>query len=243
MTSNIELERISLQDLKKLVEEAKKWDLKLVLIGGYAVRAYTKPRRFTKDLDFVTNREGLGQMKGFLHYMIYEYKSGEFWLSGSKKLNETWIDLHMSVDKVHDITTGYDYPVTPDFFKNSQKRKITAYFEENSHMSLQAQISSIEDLLIMKLIPLRDKDLVDIIALILDSYDQMNPLRLYQSIHEANLRSDINSRLTTLFLQIKRRERINQTWRNITGTEYRISHSEITSLKKRIKKIMETIAK
>jgi len=243
MTSNIELERISLQDLKKLVEEAKKWDLKLVLIGGYAVRAYTKPRRFTKDLDFVTNREGLGQMKGFLHYMNYEYKSGEFWLSGSKKLNETWIDLHMSVDKVHDITTGYDYPVTPDFFKNSQKRKITAYFEENSHMSLQAQISSIEDLLIMKLIPLRDKDLVDIIALILDSYDQMNPLRLYQSIHEANLRSHINSRLTTLFLQIKRRERINQTWRNITGTEYRISHSEITSLKKRIKKIMETIAK
>jgi len=191
----------------------------------------------------VTNREGLGQMKGFLHYMNYEYKSGEFWLSGSKKLNETWIDLHMSVDKVHDITTGYDYPVTPDFFKNSQKRKITAYFEENSHMSLQAQISSIEDLLIMKLIPLRDKDLVDIIALILDSYDQMNPLRLYQSIHEANLRSHINSRLTTLFLQIKRRERINQTWRNITGTEYRISHSEITSLKKRIKKIMETIAK
>ncbi|MEA2089340.1 MAG: DUF6036 family nucleotidyltransferase [Thermoproteota archaeon] len=243
MTSNIELERISLQDLKKLVEEAKEWDLKLVLIGGYAVRAYTKPRRFTKDLDFVTIREGLGQMKGFLHYMNYEYKSGEFWLSGSKKLNETWIDLHMSIDKVHDITTGYDYPVTPDFFQNLQKRKITTYFEENSHMSLQAQISPIEDLLIMKLIPLRDKDLIDVIALILDSYDQINPSRFYQSIHKANLRSHINSRLTTLFLQIKRKERINQTWRNITGTEYRISHSEIASLKKRIKKLMETIAK
>lgn len=141
MTSNIELERISLEDLKKLVEEAKEWDLKLALIGGYAVRAYTKPRRFTKDLDFVTIHEGLGQMKGFLHYMNYEYKSGEFWLSGSKKLNETWIDLHMSIDKVHDITTGYDYPITPNFFQNSQKRKITAYFEENSHISLQAKIS------------------------------------------------------------------------------------------------------
>jgi len=243
MTSNIELERTSLEDLKKLVEEAKQWNLKLVLIGGYAVRAYTKPRRFTKDLDFVTIREGLGQMKGFLHHMNYEYKSGEFWLSGSKKLKETWIDLHMSIDKVHDITTGYDYPITPNFFKNSQKRKITAYFEENSYLSLQAQISSIEDLLIMKLIPLRDKDLIDVIALVLDSYGQINPSRLTQSIHEANLRSHINSRLTTLFLQTKRKERINQTWRNITGTEYRISHSEITSLKKRIKKLIETIAK
>lgn len=243
MTSNTELERISLQDLKKLVEEAKEWTLKLVLIGGYAIRAYTKPRRFTKDLDFVTIREGLGQMKGFLHHMNYEYKSGEFWLSGSKKLNETWIDLHMSIDKVHDITTGYDYPVTPNFFKSSQKRKITAYFEENSYLSLQAQICPIEDLLIMKLIPMRDKDLVDVIALILDSHDQIKPSRLYQIIHEANLRPHINSRLTTLFLQTKRKERINQTWRNITGTEYRISHSEITSLKKRIKKLMETIAK
>lgn len=243
MTSNIELERVSLEDLKKLVKVAKEWELKLALIGGYAVRAYTKPRRFTKDLDFVTIREGLGQMKGFLHYMNYEYKSGEFWLSVSKKLNETWIDLHMSIDKVHDITTGYDYPITPNFFQNSQKRKITAYFEENAHISLQAKICPIEDLLIMKLIPLRDKDLIDTIALILDSYDQINPSRLYQNIHEANLRAHINSRLTTLFLQIKRKERINQTWRNITGTEYRISHGEITSLKKRIKKLIETIAK
>lgn len=243
MTSNTELERKSLQDLKKLVEEAEKWDLKLVLIGGYAVRAYTKPRRFTKDIDFVTIREGLGQMKGFLQYMNYEYKSGEFWLSGSKKLNETWIDLHMSIDKVHDITTGYDYPITPNFFQNSQKRKITAYFDENSYLSIQAQACPIEDLLIMKLIPLRDKDLIDVLALILDSYDQINPSTLYQNIHEANLHSHINSRLTTLFLQIKRKERLNQTWRNITGTEYRISHSEITSLKKRTKKLIETIAK
>jgi len=243
MTSNIELERKSLEDLKKLVEQAQEWDLKLVLIGGYAVRAYTKPRRFTKDLDFVTIRKGLGQMKGFLHYMNYEYKSGELWLSGSKRLDETWIDLHMSIDSVHDITTGYDYPITPDFFQNSQKRKITAYFEENSHMLIKAQICPIEDLLIMKLIPLRDKDLVDVIALILDSYDQINPSRFCQNIDEANLRAHINSRLTALFLQIKRKERINRSWRSITGTEYRISHNESISLKRRIKKLMESITK
>ena len=46
-----ELEIESLKDSKKVIEEAEKWRIKLVLIGGYAVRAYTRGYRFTKDID------------------------------------------------------------------------------------------------------------------------------------------------------------------------------------------------
>lgn len=45
---------VSLKDLERIDQEAKNFQINLILIGGYAVRAYTYPRswRFTKDVDF-----------------------------------------------------------------------------------------------------------------------------------------------------------------------------------------------
>jgi len=44
------VERESLKDLETIVKEAKNWKLNLVVIGGYAIRAYTKGYRYTKDI-------------------------------------------------------------------------------------------------------------------------------------------------------------------------------------------------
>jgi len=38
--SDVELEVKSLQDLQTIITEAKKWKIKLVVIGGYAVQAH-----------------------------------------------------------------------------------------------------------------------------------------------------------------------------------------------------------
>jgi hypothetical protein len=39
------IEEVSLKDLKRIYEEAKKFGLNLILIGGYAVRAFTNERK------------------------------------------------------------------------------------------------------------------------------------------------------------------------------------------------------
>ncbi len=42
------VERESLEDLKKIQSESRKLQIGLLLIGGYAVAAYTKGYRYTK---------------------------------------------------------------------------------------------------------------------------------------------------------------------------------------------------
>jgi len=50
--SDAELEVKSLQDLQTITTEAKKSKIKLAVIGGYAVQAYTRAYRFTKNIGF-----------------------------------------------------------------------------------------------------------------------------------------------------------------------------------------------
>ncbi|MDI6847928.1 MAG: nucleotidyl transferase AbiEii/AbiGii toxin family protein, partial [Candidatus Bathyarchaeia archaeon] len=97
-----------------------KWGIKLVLIGGYAVRAYTKGYRFTKDIDLVATRRALGNLKALLRFLGYPPRDTEFGVVGSKRFNEGFIDLHISVGKIFDMSTGFTYPVTDDLFFNAK---------------------------------------------------------------------------------------------------------------------------
>jgi hypothetical protein len=121
--NDIELEYKSLQDLKKITEEAKKWGIRLVIIGGYAIRAYIKGYRFTKDIDLVITKEALGKLKVLLQYLGYAYRETEFGIAGSKKFNEGFIDLHVSIENILDISTGTSIPVTEDLFKEAYRVK------------------------------------------------------------------------------------------------------------------------
>jgi hypothetical protein len=47
----------NLKDLKIIVEKAKEWGIETVVIGGYAVRAFTNAYRHTKDIDMAITRE------------------------------------------------------------------------------------------------------------------------------------------------------------------------------------------
>lgn len=62
------IELASLKGLERIYKETQKFQINLIVIGGYAVRAYTHPRswRFTKDMDFVTTRRDLGSLHGAL---------------------------------------------------------------------------------------------------------------------------------------------------------------------------------
>jgi predicted amidohydrolase len=69
--SEEELERKSLKDLRAVLRQAHKQDVKLVIIGGYAVSAYTRGYRYTKDIDLVADTPTLGKLKGLLKVRGY----------------------------------------------------------------------------------------------------------------------------------------------------------------------------
>ena len=69
------IELISLKNLERINLEARNFQIDLILIGGYAVRAYTNPRswRFTKDMDFITTRKDLGALRGVFAFLGYSF--------------------------------------------------------------------------------------------------------------------------------------------------------------------------
>jgi predicted nucleotidyltransferase component of viral defense system len=65
LLGNARIEDVSLRDLERICKEAEKFKMELILMGGYAVRAYTKERswRFTKDIDFITRKRDLTALR------------------------------------------------------------------------------------------------------------------------------------------------------------------------------------
>jgi hypothetical protein len=232
-----ELEIESLKDLKNIIEEAEKWGIKLVLIGGYAVRAYTKGYRFTKDIDLVTTKEALGNLKALLKSSGYSCRDTEFGVAGSKKFNEGFIDMHISVGRIFDMSTGLTYPVTDDLFLNAKKLKITGYHKASEQHACMAPVVDLETLLVLKSIPTgRIKDRIDVLALLLDKGEEINPAVLISRIpEEVDFREHLVSQLRS-YADFVRRGEADKSWFNTTG-----SRLPSTEKRKILRFIRETV--
>jgi len=226
----VETERQSLLDLKEIESKAKEWRISLVLIGGYAIRAYTKTRRYTKDLDFVTEKRSLGKFKGLLKDLGYAYTMRQHWMTGNKK----GIRLNIVVGNVHDIQTKKDFPAKEQFFKDAKLMDVTPLYPENKGCGVKAKVCSIEDLLIMKLIPLRNKDLVDACSILLDCYDSINLKKLSKKAREAGLLGHMKSRLEYIATQNKKRQ-LNKKWKSLPETTTAMTAAETRELNKKLK--------
>lgn len=234
--NSAEVEKQSLLDLKEIESKTREWKISLVLIGGYAVRAYTKIRRYTKDLDFVTEKKRLGEFKGLLKELGYTYRMREHWMTGNKK----GINLNMVVEKVHDIQTKKEFLIPESFFQDAVVKIINPLYAENKKYKVKAKVCSAEDLLIMKLIPLRDKDLIDTCSILLDSYDSINFKKFIEKATKSNLLTHLKRRLEDIGVQVKKRQ-LNNKWKALPETTTAMTATEINELKKKLKEIYKKI--
>lgn len=235
------LESISLEDLERINEAAKNFQVDLILIGGYAVRAYTNPRswRFTKDMDFITKSRDLGPLHGIFDLLGYGFERTEFGVRGSKQVYGSSIDLHISVDKVIDWSTGREYKLPEDIFSKANEINIKASLEENRGLEVPAKVVPVEDVVIMKLMTERPRDHFDAIAVILDSFNDLDTLRFRKNCDQDDLYRHIKRRLESILADIKK-SLVKELWREFTGREFiRQQHVE---LRTKINKLIETLA-
>lgn len=237
--SEANIEAVSLKDLERIDHEARNFGIGLIVIGGYAVRAYTEPRswRFTKDIDFITTRKDLTALRGVFELLKYGFNQAEFGVKGSKKINRESIELHISVDKVIDWSTGLEYKLPEDIFTKAHKMNIKPYFEENSQVKRSVMVASIEDVLVMKLMTERTTDHFDAIAIILDSYEKMDAKRFWVNSKQSDLDQHIRKRLNSFLADIKK-GLVKKLWNEFTGRQF-IREQEIT-LKERMNKLLES---
>ena len=90
-------------------------------------------------------------------------------MKGSKKVNKNSIELHVSVDKVIDWSTGREYKLPEDIFARADSVIVKASLEENMGLEVCVKVAPVEDVVIMKLMTERPRDRFDAIAVILDS--------------------------------------------------------------------------
>ncbi len=216
MEKKIIIELESLNDLKNIESEAEKWGVKLVLIGGYAVRAYTSGYRYTKDMDFIAKGD-VWKLKSFLNSLGYAVDEKKNTLVGRKKIDGGYVDLHISIGKVFDISSGKSYPLNENTFNSAKSLEISGYYEEGKKITVKAPVVTLEDLIIMKLMTKnREKDLVDIVSLIFDRWKNLDLEKLSQNCASTGLSRHISDSALELAGKI-RKGTFKKIWVDYTG--------------------------
>lgn len=232
------IEAESLKDLERIVSEAGEWGIKLVLIGGYAVRAYTRGYRYTKDMDFVAEKL-TGELNGFLKTLGYGVEEKKSILAGRRKLNGGFIDLHISVGEVFDVSTGKRYPITDQTLKESRVLEVSGYHEDSREIKVKAPAVSLESLVILKLMTKgREKDWVDLISLFTDQWSSLNLRKVCGNCSEAGLSRHIRDQALHL-VGILRTGGARKTWLSWTGQ--RLTGKKETELIKHLKQLADSL--
>lgn len=232
-----ETESISLKDLERINEEAKKFEIDLILIGGYAARAYTEPRswRYTKDIDFIATKKDLTGLRGVFSALEYYFDLKEYGVKGSKKINLESIDLHISIDKVIDWSTGLEYILPGDSFEKAREMNVKASFEG---LEIRVKVAPIEDVVIMKLMTERRRDRFDAVAIILDSFEKLDLKRFVANCEQSGLTQHIKKKLESI-LADRKKDLIKELWKEFTERQF-IRKQEV-ELKAKVTKLLQVI--
>lgn len=162
---------------KEIFETLKKLKgLKFVVIGGYAVNAYTFPR-FSVDCDIVVKtREDLEKIEEKLMKLGYNKSknTSETPYNGSfkryeKEISESFtVSIDILIEKVLDRQTGSTF--TGDWiFENSAIKTLRG---KTITEELKLRIINLDALFVMKMLSCRSTDIRDIFLLVADIKDK-----------------------------------------------------------------------
>ena len=214
MTEFEELEKVSLEDLGTIIERAKGWKVKVILIGGYAARAYQKEsRRLTKDIDIITPYEDLTRFTGLLQSLGYRCRKGSFGeLKGEKKINGDSIKIDIIAKEIHDSTTGIHYQLSNETFGNVRVKTIYPFFERNKEII--AQVIDPEELLVLKIMTMRGSDHFDALSILSES--ELNIKKFIEICDRAKVRRHIRKQVEGLIGDIKKGI-VREVWEKTSG--------------------------
>jgi len=149
------------QTLIQFLELCREFGVQPRLIGGLAVRGFSRRKRFTHDVDLAIRRGDKPNLIALLKQMGFDYQDQSQFegVKASKRVGDMAVEFHISVEKLWDMTSNQTYTLSSE----------SAELPIDDQGDLIAPTVSIEDLLILKLMPLRDRDLSDVIALFLDA--------------------------------------------------------------------------
>lgn len=217
-----EVELRSLEDLKKLTEEAKIFGINVATIGGYGVRGYTHTRlRYSKDLDLaVKNKQTLNKFKSVLGKIGYTFTERPHGLSGYRKYRGVNISLNV-------IVAELDW----------EEREIKPYYNGEP---IKVNVATLEEIFILKMDAFREKDIVDLTLLTLDAFQDLDLNKLKEKLKAKEKLIDFLDRTREITALIGTKE-FRTIWHNYMDRALKKSEEEelwtrITSLTKKLER-------
>ncbi len=143
---------------------------------------------------------------------------------------EESVEIHIAVGDVVDVQSDSRYPLNIE--PGAQR------FLPDSEMPLP--VFSLEGLLITKLMALRDNDVVDVVALLVQHFNQVDGRRFWNQVGGAGLAALLENRLAEL-VEILRSKEVDAIWWDRLGlmldpSERRLALESLRRLQKTIHK-------
>jgi len=181
----------------------------------------------------------MGRLTALLKELGYQVKETQFGLKGKKKLNGGFIKLDISVGEIWDISTDKRYPVD-EILKGSKSLEISGFFEEGRGITIKASVMPLDDLLISKLMTRgREKDIVDVISLIIDRWNDLDLKKFARKCSRAGSNRHIREEALRTVGLIRTGE-ARKLWLSVTGQ--RLPRRTETELIKRLREIEKRLS-
>jgi len=192
---------------------------------------------YTKDIDLAADKPAIGGLKGLLKSLGYSIRDTEFGLAGSKRLNKGFIDLHISVGKIYDVSTGKEYPIDSSLFKNAKRSTVKGFLSKTS--SLEAPVVDLETLIVLKTTTVgRDKDAVDLLSLFRDKRDDIDITLVAERAKAADLAEHLLQRIRDYARRLRDGD-LDQVWANVTAS--RLPNTEKREIGRLFSKLAELL--
>ena len=190
-----------MSELQALLEACRQRDVVVFVIGGFGVRAYGSLLRRTLDLDLAVIAGAWPALADVLKAQGYRLSSAGIWVTAIKGEGEEAVEIHIAVGDVVDVQSAARYPVG---IEPGIRRSVP-------DLDIAVPVFTLEGLLITKLMALRDNDVVDVVALLLQHVEQVDVERFWSQVEEAGLLALLNDRLAELE-EVLQSEEVNAIW-------------------------------
>jgi len=190
-----------MSELQALLEACRQRDVVVFVIGGFGVRAYGSLLRRTLDLDLAVVAEVWPALAEVLKAQGYHLSSAGIWVTATKGEGEEVVEIHIAVGDVVDVQSAARYPI-------GIEPGIRRFVPDSD---IAVPVFTLEGLLITKLMALRDNDVVDVVALLLQNAEQVDVERFWHQVEEAGLLALLNERLAELE-EVLQSEEVNAIW-------------------------------
>lgn len=214
--------------LQELLEACRELQITPGLIGGLAVRGYTRRKRYTHDIDLTIGKRDKANLITILKRMGFAYQD-ETAFGGAKatrRVGDMAVEIHIAVERLWDMQSGQEYVWSLGVTETSI----------DDQGSFVVPVVPVEELLILKLLPLRDRDMADAIGLILDN-PELDATAFWQHCERTDNAAHIAKRLDELEQQLR-----SGAFRDAWQTEYGepLSLSDVHTVLDRVRKLKRT---